>query len=242
MQKKAGESIEIPMKEVSFYCLDNEETRVKYEPEEYIFLTDLNFYISEITKMALRKTSYSFKNILLEFSTSFIKKEHLYLKQFSFINATYLNKIGFVSIVARTFELKPKCKIYDAFQLIRLLCADFSKDVFMLSARLASGDYETEEEELLQFGYLPGTQFLKGEGLIENISIYENEWEHKMFLKIFTISLVTHRQQPITNIYYLSLYFLKHSFLDLFTSNSWRRYGRCYLTAHTWTPSPNASF
>lgn len=163
MQKKAGESVEIPMKEVRFYCLNNEESQVKYEPEEYIFLTDLSFYISEITKMTLRKTSYNFKNILLEFSTSFIKKEHLYLKQFSFINATYLNKIGFVSIVARTFELKSKCKIYDVFQLIRLLCADFAKEVFILSARLACGDYETEEQELLQNGYLPGSQFLKGE-------------------------------------------------------------------------------
>ena len=157
----------IYLKEVNFYY-NVEVLKLKdFSDEEYIELTNLKFYLIEMTKMFIKKKNHlQFDKFIEEFLQIYLKGEYTLLKQYSFLNSSFLNRISFAINFGKIFDFDKKLTGFDIIQYIKLICGDFPHQIIFESLeRIREENFNEEKKELLKIEY-KGKLFLKSFFLI----------------------------------------------------------------------------
>jgi len=139
---------------------------------EYSKLIELNDFLLDLTKYLLRSAKQnersidnnSLKETIIEYISNYINGESIFLKSFQLIQATYLNRLCFISHFARLFSLTTENVNFngtDYFQFLRLICGDFPEELLEKTIRFILKEKVTEDKKLLKV-VIPGKLFIKG--------------------------------------------------------------------------------
>jgi hypothetical protein len=102
------------------------------ERTEYVEAQGLKCVFAEITRLLLRKNTVTAQSAIPEFIANYSKGEHAILQSFVYLSRYSLNKVCFLAITIKIFDLdedKHTRNGQDFIQLLRLLCLDFPKEL-----------------------------------------------------------------------------------------------------------------
>ena len=141
---------------------------------DYSKLIELNDFLIDLTKFLLRSAkkndpiNFEAPNIIQEtiydYITNYINGESILLKSYQLIQATYWNRLCFVSHFARLYNLKSEEVNFngnDYLQLLRLICGDFPEELLERAVKIILKEKMTEDKQMLKV-MIPGRLFLKG--------------------------------------------------------------------------------
>lgn len=144
--------------------------------DDYTKITELNDFFLELSKFILRRSPASeadekgkktkgedknFDEIMREYIENCLYGNFILLKPFSFVLSTHFTRIGFVYHFSQVFNLENEGSNFngnDYFQLVRLICGDFPKELINYSIQFIINEENCEES----FNVLiPGKTFIR---------------------------------------------------------------------------------
>ena len=142
---------------------------------DYSKLIELNDFLLDLTKFLLRSAkkndpiNFEVPNVIMQetiydYITNYINGESILLKSYQLIQATYWNRLCFVSHFVRLFNLKSEEVNFngnDYLQLLRLICGDFPEELLERTVKVILKEKMTEDKKMLKV-MIPGKLFLKG--------------------------------------------------------------------------------
>lgn len=145
--------------------------------DDYTKITELNDFFLELSKFILRRSPTSedekkndkikkedknFDEIIQEYIENCLYGNFVLLKPFSFVQSTHFTRIGFVYHFSQVFNLASEGSNFngnDYFQLVRLICGDFPKEIINYSIQFILNEKNCDEDK---FNILiPGKMFIK---------------------------------------------------------------------------------
>mmetsp|Transcript_73015 Transcript_73015/g.171644 ORF Transcript_73015/g.171644 Transcript_73015/m.171644 type:complete len:210 (-) Transcript_73015:209-838(-) len=118
------------------------DERFAMSAQEYLERVHISVFLQDAVKQLLELRDEQPLEFLASYFSSVLKRNHVTLREFAFINACPLNRHAFVDLVLKTyvsFSSAEEFSMADHFQLVRLLCPSFSSLPYDAAARWIAG-------------------------------------------------------------------------------------------------------
>ncbi|CAK70222.1 unnamed protein product (macronuclear) [Paramecium tetraurelia] len=146
----------------------NKQTNMEIDFNQYCEKHELQSMVTECTKFFVRKANIQPQIAFQEFVQCYFKGETVLLRPYQQICNSKMNRLVFVINFNKIFESFEDKSGFDYYQLTKLLCSDFPREIVVSSLSL----YANFDEELLFKKTFTLLQFCKAllfELLFENI-------------------------------------------------------------------------